>query len=81
MLIFGTKSYATVMVQRAGVVLTCCNQPGGKRLVKVVKKFTFFFIPTFPISKRYYAECGNCLKNYTVKKDKAEQMIEEGRIF
>ncbi len=59
MIIFGTRSY---LYQLAMVTLLCgrCGNTVAHVLRKRVTKFTLFFVPLFPISTKYTAQCTFC---------------------
>ncbi|MBF6336596.1 zinc-ribbon domain-containing protein [Nocardia abscessus] len=44
------------------ITLVCgrCGNPAAHGLRKLVTKFTFFFIPLFPLSTKHYLECTWC---------------------
>ena len=59
LLIFGTRAYQTLIVL---VTMVCphCHVEAQQRVLKVVTKVTFFFIPLFPVSTRHLVECTEC---------------------
>jgi hypothetical protein len=75
-LIWGFRSY---LRQLAMLTLVCggCHTPAAHGLRQRVTKFTLFFIPLFPISKRYQLQCTLCGRAYDIAKDQAEQLIAQ----
>lgn len=59
MIIFGTRRTVT---QLAIVVLVCgfCRRQAAQSVLEAVTKFTLFFIPLFPVRKRYLVQCTAC---------------------
>ncbi len=59
LLIWGFRSY----VSQLGVLTFLCGRcqnPAAHSIRKVVRKFTLFFIPLFPISTKHYSTCTFC---------------------
>jgi len=73
--IFGTRRTAT---QLAMVVLTCanCHRSAPNAVLKLVTKFTLFFIPLFPIRSRYATQCTACGFHQYVDKGQAQQLAQ-----
>lgn len=74
MLIWGTKGY---LYQLAMMTLVCgnCGNPAAHTLRKHVTKFTFFFIPLFPVSTKYRTQCTFCGMEQQIAKEAAEQLL------
>jgi hypothetical protein len=77
MIIFGTRR---TVQQLAMVLLTCgtCHHTAANALLKIVTKFTLFFVPLFPIRTRYAVQCTACGSSGQIDKDRAEQMRASG---
>ncbi|MCX4832153.1 zinc-ribbon domain-containing protein [Streptomyces sp. BH106] len=76
MIIFGTRGYA---YQLAILTFVCgsCGNPAAHTLRKFVTKFTLFFIPLFPISTKYQAQCTFCGAAHQVPKDHVDGMLAQ----
>ncbi|MFK8908824.1 zinc-ribbon domain-containing protein [Streptomyces sp. YS-3] len=74
MLIWGTRGY---LYQLAMMTLVCgnCGNPAAHGLRKYVTKFTFFFIPLFPVSTKYRTQCTFCGLEQQIAKEQAEQLL------
>lgn len=59
MLIWGTSTKVTLL---AILRFTCivCDREAPQRLYERVKRFTFFFVPLFPVSTSYLVDCVGC---------------------
>jgi ribosomal protein L37E len=59
LLIFGFRSYVRTL---AMLTLVCrnCGNPAAHRLYEVTRKFTLFFVPLFPVSRKYGITCAAC---------------------
>lgn len=75
MIIFGTRR---TEAQLAMVLLTCgnCHRSAANAVLKLVTKFTLFFIPLFPVRTRYATQCTACGFRMTVDKVAAEQLTQ-----
>ena len=73
MIIFGTRR---TVQQLAMVLLTCvnCHRSAANAVLKLVTKFTLFFIPLCPIRTRYATQCTACGFSMDVDKARAEQL-------
>ncbi|MGH3349537.1 MAG: zinc-ribbon domain-containing protein [Nocardioides sp.] len=73
MIIFGIKTYTRLL---ATLTLVCpnCKQQAAHRLFEIVRKFTLFFIPLFPVGKSRRMDCTYCGYASKVSKDQAEQL-------
>ncbi|MCW2497458.1 zinc-ribbon domain-containing protein [Jatrophihabitans sp.] len=74
MLIFGFRSYVKNL---AMLTLVCgrCHNPAAHRLSQITRKFTLFFIPTFPISRRYVLTCAACGSASKVTKEQKDELL------
>jgi hypothetical protein len=73
MIIFGTRR---TVQQLAMVLLTCgtCHSTAANALLKIVTKFTLFFVPLFPVRTRYAVQCTACGASGHIDRERAEQM-------
>lgn len=74
MLIFGLSSKQVLLATLFYVCEVCGNQ-GAHQLVKQVRRFTFFFIPIFPVGTRYVDTCTFCGRAMDVPRDRAEAAV------
>ncbi|HEY8302726.1 MAG TPA: zinc-ribbon domain-containing protein [Jatrophihabitans sp.] len=74
MIIFGFRSYLKLL---AMLTLVCshCHNPAAQRVVQVTRKFTLFFIPTFPIGRKRHITCTFCGASTRLTREQAEQLI------
>jgi zinc-ribbon family len=74
-IIFGTRR---TVQQLAMVLLTCvnCHRSAANAVLKLVTKFTLFFIQLFPVRVRYSTQCTACGFAMTVDKAQAEQLAQ-----
>ena len=75
LLIFGTRAYETLIVL---VMMVCphCHVEAQQRVVKLVNRFTLFFIPLFPVSTKYFVECSNCGIATALTKEQADHSVQ-----
>lgn len=75
MIIFGTRR---TVAQLAMVLLTCanCHRSAANAVLKLVTRFTLFFIPLVPVRTRYATQCTACGFQMTVDKVAAEQLTQ-----
>ena len=71
MLIFGL---GVTQVLLATLVYLCetCGNNAAHQLVKRVRKFSFFFIPLFPVGTRYVDTCTDCGRAIEISREQAE---------
>ena len=71
MLIFGLSVTQALL---ATLVYACetCGNSSPHHLVKRVRKFSFFFIPLFPVGTRYIDTCTACGRDIEVAREDAE---------
>ena len=71
MLIFGLSVSEDL---RSTLIYTCenCGNSAAHRLVKRTRKFSFFFIPLFPVGSTYVDTCTACGRVIEVSRDRAE---------
>jgi uncharacterized Zn finger protein len=58
-LLFGTRMSAS-LIALVSFVCPFCSKDVPQRVLKLVNRFTLFFVPLFPVSTRYQNECTNC---------------------
>lgn len=58
-LLFGTKASEIIL---AVVTFACgyCGFSVSQRVFKRVLRMTLFFVPLFPLSKKFFVECSHC---------------------
>ncbi|MEJ7635008.1 zinc ribbon domain-containing protein [Aeromicrobium sp.] len=59
MIIFGFRS-SVIQIAMMTYLCSRCGNPAAHALRKVVRKFTLFFIPLFPVSTKYSVQCTFC---------------------
>ena len=71
MLIFGLSVSESLL---STLIYTCetCGTSAAHRLVKRTRKFSFFFIPLFPVGSTYVDTCTACGRLIEVSRDRAE---------
>ena len=74
LILFGTRSSVRVL---AMVTFLCgtTNQGAAHRLVQVTRWFTLFFIPVFPIGRRYVLTCIACGQASKLTKEQADEIV------
>jgi zinc-ribbon family len=76
LLIWGYKRY---LQQLAMLTFLCgnCGNPAAHALTRAVTKFTFFFIPLFPLSSKYFTQCTFCGISRRVAKEEALRLQQQ----
>ena len=74
LLIWGWRTYVHQLLMLT-LVCSRCQNPAAHNLYKRVTKFTLFFIPLFPINRKYGLQCAFCGVAYDIDKTHAEQLI------
>ena len=71
MLIFGLNVSEDLL---STLIYTCenCGNSAAHRLIKRTRKFSFFFIPLFPVGSTYVDTCTACGRIIEVSRDRAE---------
>jgi len=61
------------------LIYTCerCGSSAAHRLIKRTRKFSFFFIPLFPVGTTYVDSCTACGRVMEVSRDRAEAAARE----
>ncbi|TWP53381.1 zinc-ribbon domain-containing protein [Lentzea tibetensis] len=74
MVIWGWRTYVQQLVM---LTLVCqqCQNPAAHNLHKRITKFTLFFIPLFPLSRKFGLQCTFCGVAYDIDKTHAEQLL------
>jgi hypothetical protein len=73
-ILFGTRS----TIQTLAMVTFMCsttNQGAAHRLSKITRWFTLFFIPVFPVGRRYVLTCAACGQSSRLTKEQADEII------
>ena len=72
--VWGFKRYLTPL---AMLTLVCghCQRPTAHPLRKMVTKFTLFWIPLFPTSKKFVLQCTFCGYTQQVSEDEADRLV------
>lgn len=81
MLIWGWRTRIYVLAMTTFLCGRCGN-PASHAVRKAVTKFTLFFIPLFPISVKYSAQCTFCgIENRIPKEDavRLQAQVEQGQ--
>jgi hypothetical protein len=78
MLIWGWRTYVQQLVM---LTLVCghCHNPAAHNLFRRVTKLTLFFIPLFPLSRKFGLQCTFCGAGYDIDKAHAEQLLASTR--
>ena len=73
-ILFGTRRRADVI---ALVTFVCrfCDKNVPQRVVKIVNRFTVFFVPLFPVSTRFANECSNCGGTTEISREQADEAV------
>jgi hypothetical protein len=76
LIIWGYRRY---LQQLAMLTFLCgnCGNPAAHTLSRAVTKFTFFFIPLFPISSKHFSQCTFCGASRKVGKEEAAQLQQQ----
>ena len=71
MLIFGLSVSEDLL---STLIYTCenCGNSAAHRLIRRTRKFSFFFIPLFPVGSTYVDTCTACGRVIEVSRDRAE---------
>jgi hypothetical protein len=75
LLLFGVR---TVFRRIARVTFVChfCGVEARQDVVEQANRFTFFLIPLFTFSRRYFNECSNCRGRTTLTAQQARRGAE-----
>ena len=73
MIIWGWRRYVHTI---AMITFVCgqCGNPAAHALRRFVTKFTLFFVPLFPVHRRFEVQCTFCGATGKVTRDQAEAM-------
>ena len=75
LLIWGFKSYVTLLAL-GNLVCARCGNPAAHRLHQRRRKFTFFWVPLFTTSTKFFLDCTFCGQQTTLTKAEADQCAE-----
>jgi uncharacterized Zn finger protein len=76
LLIFGFRVYSDLLTVVA-YVCEHCGQHAGHQLVRRTRKVTLFFLPLFPVSRKYLDTCSNCGRVRPVPREQAEAAVRQ----
>lgn len=73
-ILFGTRATVKTL---AMITFLCStyNQPAAHRLTQITRWFTLFFIPVFPIGRRYVLTCAACGQASKITRQQADEMV------
>ncbi|MEV6611060.1 MULTISPECIES: zinc-ribbon domain-containing protein [unclassified Kutzneria] len=76
LLIWGFRRYVQQLLM---TMLVCnnCHNPAAHALRKFTTKFTFFFIPLFPVSNRYQLQCTYCGNVSELSKEQSLALVAQ----
>ncbi len=78
LIISGTRKFKRSMGSMSRkVICNICGKEVELEVVRVISWFTFFFIPLFPYSFKYYLLCPNCEMGYKLDKQKAKEILAD----
>jgi hypothetical protein len=71
--------YKRFLQQLAMLTFLCgnCGNPAAHSLTRMVTKFTFFWIPLFPISTKHFTQCTFCGASRQLPKEEAAQLQQQ----
>ena len=75
-ILFGLRSMVRTLAMATFLCRTT-NQAAAHRLSKITRWFTLFFIPVFPVSRRYVLTCAACGESYKVTTEKADEIVAQ----
>lgn len=73
-ILFGMRS----TVKTLAMVMYLCTvsqQPAAHRLSQSTRWFTLFFIPVFPVGRRYVLTCSACGQSSKLTKPQADEIV------
>jgi hypothetical protein len=72
-IILGLRGSTTLL---ATMTLVCprCQNPAAHRLHRIVNRFTLFFVPLFPVSRKHVIDCTFCGLRRTPTRAQAEKL-------
>ncbi|MGC5629834.1 zinc-ribbon domain-containing protein [Georgenia sp. Z1344] len=73
MIIWGSRTKRK-HVLTTNLVCSRCHNPAATHLFMLIAKFTLFFIPLFPYSKKRFMECTFCGSQTQLSKEQFEQI-------
>nr|WP_122012993.1 zinc-ribbon domain-containing protein [Maliibacterium massiliense] len=75
--ITGYRRFKKILgLSRQARVCTGCQAQIHYQVVRVISWFTFFYIPLFPYSVRYYLVCPVCDCTFQIKKAEANAWLQ-----
>jgi uncharacterized Zn finger protein len=73
-LLFGTRLSSTV-IAIVSFVCPFCSKDAAQRVIRLVNRFTVFFVPLFPVSTRFVNECTNCGGHTAISREQADNAV------
>ncbi|MGC5614610.1 zinc-ribbon domain-containing protein [Georgenia sp. Z1491] len=73
MIIWGSRTKRR-HVLTTNLVCSRCHNPAANHLFLLITKFTLFFIPLFPVSRKRFLECTFCGTQTSLSKEQFEQL-------
>ena len=76
LLIFGFRVYTDLL---ATVAYVCenCGQHAAHHLTRRTRKVTLFFLPLFPVSRKYVDQCSFCGRVLRIPRERAESATRQ----
>ena len=80
LLIFGIRVYSDML---ATVAYVCenCGQHAAHHLARRTRKVTLFFLPLFPVSKKYFDTCSYCGRVLRVPRARVETALRQQPVW
>jgi zinc-ribbon family len=77
LILFGFRSYVQTL---AMLTLVCsrCGNPAAHRLSQLTRKFTLFFVPLFPIGRKYALTCAACGTSTRITAEQKDSLLAGG---
>lgn len=76
MIIWGFRS-SVFQIAMMTYLCSRCGNPAAHALRKVVRKFTLFFIPLFPVSTKYSVHCTFCGAGAELTKQQVDDALAQ----
>lgn len=73
-ILFGVRSKARTLAM-VTFLCTTSQQPAAHRLSQHTRWFTLFFIPVFPIGRRYVLTCSACGQSSKLTRQQADEIV------
>ena len=73
-ILFGIRAMVRTMTM-ATLLCTTTKQSAAHRLSQITRWFTLFFIPVFPVGRRYVLTCSACGESSKLTKQQADEIV------